>query len=229
MGQMATLVQRTPKTDVLFKRLADGDDAVAVFNRSEAPVKVELHPAEFGFAVQSGCVLDTRDLWNGKEQSSASALQAEVASHDTVIWRIHPSAQCGKPSRTRTITLTANAGARLNALTEDPGKIDGYVRCLASPGPVEACGGAAAERWTVTARRALLRPVTRCLAVANGKPAMQACRPQSAQHWHYTLTGNLISNTDHQCLSAGPQRRHQRLEMQPCGHNLPNEIWSLPN
>ena len=223
LGRMATLVRRTPVMDVLFKPLADGDDAIAVLNRSEAPVKVDLHPAEFGFASSSGCTLDAKDLWNGKEQSSVSALQAEVASHDTAIWRIHPSAQCDKPTRTGTITLTANVRSRKHS-------IDGYARCLASPGSVETCVGNAAEKWTVTPGGTLRSSGGECLAVVNGKPVMQACRVENTQHWRYTLEGNLISSTDHQCLSAaGPGTRPQSLEMQPCGHNLPNQIWSLPN
>jgi hypothetical protein len=61
-------------------------------NRSEAPVKVDLHPVEFGLTASSGCTPDAKDLWNGKEQSAVSALQAEMASHDTAIWHIHPLA-----------------------------------------------------------------------------------------------------------------------------------------
>ncbi len=222
LGRMATLVRRTGEMDVLFKPLANGDDAVAVLNRSAATLKVELRPAQFGFAATSACRLDAQDLWNGKRQSDVAALEAEVPSHDTVIWRIRASAACGRPTRTGTITLTDNVRRRRHSL-------NGYARCLA-PGSVEACSGAAEESWTVTPQGALRSSGDRCLAVAHSQPVMQACRAERAQHWRYTLLGNLISAADHRCLgAAGGESGSQRLAMQPCGHNLPNQIWSLPN
>ena len=221
MGQMATLVRRSQKTDVLFKRLADGEYAAAVLNRSEAPVRVNLHPAEFGFA-GSGCTLSAKDLWNGKEQSSVSSLQAEVGSHDTAIWRIQASSECGKPTRTGTITLTDNVRSRHHS-------IEGYARCLAAPGTVGECTGTPSQRWTFTHQGAL-RSGDQCMAVVDGKPVQKACRSVSAQHWRYTLKGNLVNNGDLLCLtSAGPESKPQSLRMQVCGHNLRSQIWSLPN
>jgi alpha-galactosidase len=63
LGRMATLVRRGEVMDVLFKRLASGDDAVAVLNRGDAPAQVDLHPTDFGFAVSSECRLDIENLW----------------------------------------------------------------------------------------------------------------------------------------------------------------------
>lgn len=222
LGKTATLVRRTPETDLLFKRLSDGDDAIAVLNRSEAAVKVDLHPSEFGFAANSGCRLDAKDLWNGKEQSSVSTLQADVASHDTIIWRIQPASRCGKPTRSGTITLTENAMSW-------PHTIQGYARCLTAPGSVGECTGTASQNWTFT-RQGALRSGGQCMAVVNGKPVYEACRPVSAQYWRYTLKGNLINDGDLQCLTAaGPESKPQSLRMQVCGYNLATQIWSLPN
>ena len=249
VGRMATLVQRTPQMDVLFKRSSNGADAVAVINHSDAAIKAKMTPANLGFA-DSGCKLDVKDLWTGKEQSGASSLEAEVASHDAAIWRVHPSGECGAPSRTGTITMIT-AGRRNR-------DFENYVRCLAAPGvglhtdeltakpqigqtsikrviaemgsSVAACTGAAAEKWTVTKDGALQSSGGECLAVVNGKPAMQACNPVSAQQWRYTLKGNLINNGNLQCLTAvGPEGQPQSLEVQVCGHNLATQIWSLPN
>ncbi|MGH9444825.1 MAG: ricin-type beta-trefoil lectin domain protein [Terriglobia bacterium] len=222
LGRMATLVRRSPVMDVLFKRLAAGDDAVAILNRGAVPLRVDLHPADFGFAPNPECRLDAQDLWSGTRQSARPALQATVAAHDTAIWRIRPSASCGRPARTGAIIMTS--------ATRRHRGIEGYTRCLTAPGRVEACTGAAATRWTVTSGLALHSSGGRCLAVAQGKPAMQACRPTRAQHWRYTLKGNLISAAGHRCLTAaGPDGKPQSLQMQPCGHNQPNQIWSLPN
>jgi alpha-galactosidase len=249
LGKMATLVRRTPQTDVLFKRLASGDGAVAVTNHGDAAVKVDVTPADLGYA-ESGCKLDAKDLWNGKEQSTVSSLETEVASHDAAIWRIHPSAECGKAARTGAITMITSARRHRS--------IEGYARCLASPGvglhtnelaakpqpgrnwierviaemgsSVAACAGTEAEQWLVTEDGSLRSSGGKCLAVVNDKPVMQACRAESAQHWRYTLKGNLVNNGNLQCLTAaGPESAPQGLEMQVCGHNLATQIWSLPN
>jgi alpha-galactosidase len=220
LGRMATLVRRSSVMDVLFKRLAGGDDAVAVLNRDRAPIRVELHPAELGFEASAGCRLDTRNLWNGTRRSAIPTLQADLAAHDTGIWRVRPSASCGRPAQTGTITMTRPT---------TQGDIGSYSRCLSASGLVEACVGEPGESWTVTQGGAL-RSGGNCLAVAHGKPVLQACGGTDAQHWRYTLKGEFISVAGHQCLSAaGPATKPQSLQMQPCGHNQPNQIWSLPN
>ncbi len=222
LGKMATLVRRTPQMDVLFKRLSGGDDAVAVANHSKTSVNVDVTPADLGFASDSGCKLDAKNLWSGKEQSGASALEAQVASHDAAIWRIQPSADCGKPSRTGTITMIT-AGRRNR-------DFENYARCLAASGSVAECTGAAAEKWTVTPDGALQSSGDQCLAVVDDKPTMQACKPVSIQQWRYTLKGNLINNGTLQCLTAaGVESKPQSLQVRVCGHNLATQIWSLPN
>lgn len=220
-GQMATLVRRTREMDILFKRLSGGEDAIAVLNRGDAPFEVDLYPADLGFAARSECRLDVQDLWSGGSQTAASALQAEVMPHDTAIWRIHFSPDCGTPARMGNITMiTADERHR---------GIEGYTRCLAEPGGVEPCAGAGGESWTVTPEGALRSSDGECLTVANRKPVLETCRSVKSQHWRYALKGNLISGGDSQCLSAaGPETGPQPLEMQRCGHNLPNQIWSLP-
>ena len=216
LGKMATLVQRNESIDVLFKRLSGGDDAIAVLNHGPAAVQVDLHPADFGFAKNAACQLDAQDLWTGAHTSS---LKADVASHDTVIWRVHPSSSCGTPTRTGTITLTAN---------EKHHSIEGYTRCLAASGKAEECAGTAGEAWTAT-DQGTLKSAGQCLAIVNGKPAMQPCTASKSHRWHYTLLGNL-TDASGQCLTASePDSPSQGLSMQPCGHNQPNQIWSLPN
>ncbi len=225
LGRMATLVRRGPTVDILFKPLADGDNTVAVLNRGAAPVRINLRPADFGFALNHECRLDARNLWNGTRQSAISTLQAQIGAHDTTIWRIRASAACGTRARTGAIVITNNT----RRLDRFPG-IEGYTRCLAAAGSVEACTGDATESWTIIPGGFLRSSIGLCLADARGKPAMQRCRPVRAQRWQYTLKGNLISAARHQCLSADwPNSMSQDLQMQPCGDNRPNQIWSLPN
>ncbi|HEU0198708.1 MAG TPA: glycoside hydrolase family 27 protein [Nevskiaceae bacterium] len=63
LGRTATLVRRTPKEDVLFKPLAGGDYAVAVLNRSQTPLAVQVPLNTLGFAGGAACSVLAEDLW----------------------------------------------------------------------------------------------------------------------------------------------------------------------
>jgi alpha-galactosidase len=220
LGRMATLVRRTASVDLLMKPLRDGDYAVAVLDRSDSPAQVRIEPSEFGFAADAKCGLDAQDLWNGERQAALPFLQADVATHDTAIWRIHPGAGCGSPTRTGAIIMTA--GRTL-------GSFDGYSHCLASSVMVEDCAGGSSERWTITAQGGL-RTADGCLAVDNDKPVIEKCGSSVAQRWHYTLAGDLVNASDHECLTNGSASETQKpLSMRTCGHNQLNQIWALPN
>jgi alpha-galactosidase len=219
LGQMANLVSRNPSVDILFKPLSGEEYAVAVLNRSDSAAQVQVLPAELGFTVGPNCSMDAQNLWSGELQSPLTALQVEVASHDTEIWRVQFSADCGTPTRTGAIIMTLNQAR---------GTIDGYTRCLASSGAMEACSGIQEEAWTVTARGALMA-AEGCLTDVGGKAVVQICTDQDAQHWNYSLVGNLMNQSDQECLTAdSTDGVVQSLSMQSCGHNLPNQIWSLP-
>jgi alpha-galactosidase len=127
LGKMATLVRRNQIMDILFKKLSGGSYAIAVLNRGPSPIQVELHPTDLGFSANSGCHLEARDLWSGTNQSATSTLQANVASHDTAIWRIRPYSSCGTPTRTGTIVMIA-VGSHHHEF------IDHYTRCLTASG-----------------------------------------------------------------------------------------------
>ena len=216
LGRMATLLRRTPSSDLLFKKLAGGSYAVAVLNRGEQPLHVELHAVDLGFA-QTGCQFSSVDLWSGAREPSALTLQAAIAAHDTAIWRIRPAPACGAPARMGVVTRLASGRHR------DP---ESYVLCMASTGKVEACSDSPAQRWTVTPAGSL-ESSGRCLAAANGMVLMQRCVSSDAQRWKYTLAGNLINRGDRLCLTG---RSAQGLTLEICGHHLlDSQIWSLPN
>lgn len=220
LGRMARLVRRTDAVDILLKPLRNGEYAVAALNRGDTPAQIQVHPTELGFTANAKCSLEAQNLWSGERQSGLSVLQADVAAHDTAIWRILPSASCGKPARTGAIVMTA--GRTL-------GSIDGYTHCFASSMSLEDCSGGSNESWTVGASGEL-RSAEGCLAVAGGKPIMQKCGGSAAQHWRYTLAGNLVNAADHQCLtSPSASETQQPLTMQSCGENQLNQIWALPN
>jgi hypothetical protein len=57
----------------------------------------------------------------------------------------------------------------------------------------------------------------------------QSCGGAGGQPWKYMLSGHLIDSGE-SCLSAvEPAAGVQSLAVQKRGHNLPNQIWSLPN
>lgn len=220
LGRVATLVRRTPQMDLLLKPLKGGDYAVAVLNRGDAAMQIQIHPADLGFPAVAGCRLDAEDLWNGVHQVSLSGLEANVDSHDTSLWRIHLRPVCGLPTRTGVIVIT----------TDKPNEsIDGYAHCLAASRTVEDCSGAAAETWTVTPHGEL-KSADGCLGAAGGMPAIEACDGSNAQHWRYTLAGNLVHTSDGMCLTnQSAAATGQPVTMQTCGHNQLNQIWALPN
>lgn len=222
LGRTATLVRRNATVDVLVKSLAGGDSAVAILNRGATSIHIDLHPADLGWSANTDCRLNTQDLWIGKHQSSVSALHADVAAHDVMIWRIHPASSCGARTRTGAITMiTSQSDERIPIPT--------YSSCLSNHGSVRACAGTPDEVWTITADGAL-QSAGQCMVAEGNKLAMRPCAKAASQRWNYTLAGNLISRADGKCLSAtGQKGSAQGLTMEACGHNLPTQIWSLPN
>lgn len=226
-GAMATLVRRDAHSDLLFKPLSGGDAAVAVLNRGESPLPIALHPADLGWAAASGCTWLASDLWTGKGTGSKAGgntvLEATVAAHDTAIWRVHPSSSCGSAARFGTVTRLTTGKHR------DAGN---YTLCLAAPGAAGACTGAPAEAWIVGSDGSL-QSAGQCLTAGPGKAHMQLCAAGMAQQrWKYTLAGNLVSSQG-QCLSSSDTQQTgmppQAVSLRACGHNLPGQIWSLPN
>jgi alpha-galactosidase len=216
LGREATLVRRGPAMDLLLKPLAQGDYAVAVLNRSASSRNVTLRPADLGFNASAACRFDAQDLWKGATSSSAASLTADIASHDSTLWKVHPTSACGAPTRTGTVTLIVN---------KEDLPIDQYTRCLASDGKVGPCMGASTETWTYTQGGAL-QSGGRCLAASGSTVSMKACAAtDTGERWKYTLAGKLIG-ADGKCLGATAS---SGLSSQTCGYNLPNQIWSLPN
>ena len=214
LGRTATLVRRGPAMDLLLKPLAHGDYAVAMLNRSAASRSVTVQPAELGFS--AGCSLDAQNVWQGGSPKSAGTLTANIPSHDTALWKIHPAAACGAATRTGAVTLIVN---------KEDLPIDKYTRCMASNGKVGPCMGTAAESWTFTSAGEL-ESGGQCLSTAGGKVSTAACRPgESSEHWKYNLSGNVIGAKG-KCLGADSG---SSLALQTCGYNLPDQVWSVPN
>ena len=221
LGRMATLLRRNPSSDVLLKPLQDGGYAVAVLNRSAAPLPARLLPADLGFD-GSGCRFDARNLWSGARQPALAALQADVGAHDTAIWTIQPNAACGAPGRIGTVTRILPSLADANRANPD---LTRYTRCLAAPGVTEECAGTAAETWQIAGDGAL-RSGGKCLQESGDRAVLAACSSEADQAWQYDLRGQLVNSASRLCLTGSTQGA---LSVKACGNNLPSQIWSLPN
>jgi alpha-galactosidase len=220
LGRMATLLRRSPASDVLMKPLQDGGYAIAVLNRGAGALPVRLIPADLGFE-GNGCRFDARYLWSGAQEPAAAALSADVASHDTAIWTIRPAAACGAPARIGAILRIVPSLADANQANPD---LSRYTRCLAASGAVEECSGTAAETWEVM-RNGALRSGGDCLTQRGDRAILGACSSAADQSWHYDLHGQLINSASRQCLTGSTQGA---LAVRACGNNLPSQIWSLP-
>lgn len=221
LGRMATLLRRSPSSDVLMKPLQEGAYAVAVLNRGPAELSVRLVPADLGFA-GGGCRFAARNLWSGSLEPSTAALHGTIASHDTAIWTIRPDAACGVPARIGTISRIVPSLADANQANPNLAR---YTLCLSASSAVEECTGTVAETWEVMSNGAL-RSGGKCLAQRGDRAVLAACGSAADQSWHYDLLGKLINSASRQCLTGSKQGA---LSVTACGDNLPSQIWSLPN
>lgn len=226
LGEMATLLRRTPSRDVLLKRLAGGDYAVAVLNHSYANIKVAVSAADLGFAPDASCLLRVQNLWSGAVLGAERMIEGTLEPGDTAIWRITPSESCGVAKRTGAIVMTV------------PGfhSIEEYGQCLDEKGYVRPCDGATSELWAVT-RTGALRANGRCLSAGHGRPEMLPCAGRADQRWEYEWSGELRNAATRSCLAVQrqPLRWHARKnfmqwQLSACGATPDaTQVWSLPN
>jgi alpha-galactosidase len=217
LGRAPNLLRRDGGMDVLIKPLKSGAYAVAAFNYGMTATAVELHAADLGFNGNS-CHLQAQDLWTEKISSGLSSLSAQVASHDTAVWRVTPGPECGTTARQGVIARIIPDGP---SATHTPAE---YARCLAAVGKAERCTGSAAESWQVLAG-GRLRSGTLCLAAAGAEVKMAACDTSPSQHWDYDLAGRLVSHASGQCLTAASDGA---LSVSVCTYNPASQVWSLP-
>lgn len=218
LGRMATLVRRSASMDLLLKPLRGGDYAVAVLNRGPATLRLAVTPQDLGFSGQR-CALDVHELWTDTRHGAAAALRGRIQAHDTDIWKIRPAAGCGTPDRVGVITRIVPNVPESRQDSQD------YTRCLAAPGMMRPCDGAADETWRVMPD-GTLRSAKGCLGQTGDHASTMQCRPGRNQRWSHTLVGNLVNRSSRLCLT-GPT--DGRLTVRACGHNTASQIWSLPD
>jgi hypothetical protein len=130
-GNQAIVAYDSSDLQILVKTLANGDKAVAVFNRSSGAYDVTLQAGHMKY--RDDAPVELTDLWTKKQISFTKETTLHVAPRETLIFRAH--------------------GARTLAdgfyLSEQPGKvnpaIDGVTRPIADPTIFRTAAG-----WTGT-------------------------------------------------------------------------------
>ena len=90
--------------EVWTRRLANGDVAVALFNRGSTSTEIRTDARSAGLPFSPGYVL--RDLWQHTETSTVGGISAEVPPHGVVLYRVSARPQWTAPQ----VTLSTDTG-----------------------------------------------------------------------------------------------------------------------
>lgn len=121
LGVQGSRVRDDGDQEVWVKPLANGDYAVALFNRGESPATITTSADEIGVDRRSsGYVL--RDLWAHEDRFSADAISASVPSHGVTMFRVSPGDPEDAPPSTP-LSVTAP-----DFVAGDPGEVTATLR-----------------------------------------------------------------------------------------------------
>jgi alpha-galactosidase len=85
-GKPARRAWRSGQQEAWVRPLANGEWAVALFNRGTDPTGVVVKWADLGFAKVPAMV---RDLWAQRDVAlQGAAVQAMIPGHGAVLWRV---------------------------------------------------------------------------------------------------------------------------------------------
>jgi len=85
-GNQAVLAFDSDDFQILVKTLADGDKAVALFNRSAAPTEAILTAQHL--KLRDDAPIALTDLWSGASSSFSKETKFKLASHETLVFRV---------------------------------------------------------------------------------------------------------------------------------------------
>jgi alpha-galactosidase len=86
LGRPAREISSSGGLDVLARPLSNGDVAVVLFNETGATATISTTTAQAGAPSATGYLL--HDLWAGTTATTTGAVNATVAPHDAVIYRL---------------------------------------------------------------------------------------------------------------------------------------------
>src|SRR6185503_12010813 len=84
-GHQAVVAFDSNDVQILVKTLADGDKAVAIFNRTSAPLKATLTADHLKYLADADVHLT--DLWSGETVGFRGEREFELAARETLIFR----------------------------------------------------------------------------------------------------------------------------------------------
>lgn len=105
LGAQGTIVHSGTDYDVLAKPLSGGDVSVVLFNKADHAQTISTTGAAVGLG--HGGPFQLTDLVTKQQTSSSGTIAANVPSHGTVIYRLHPRAPKKLPPASH---VTINAG-----------------------------------------------------------------------------------------------------------------------
>ncbi len=85
LGEPAAVVAADGTLDVLVKRLANGDRAIAILNRGSVAASYSTSFDTLGFDSCAACSYAVRELWDG---GAPAQIAATIPSHATAIFRV---------------------------------------------------------------------------------------------------------------------------------------------
>ncbi|MDF0489572.1 NPCBM/NEW2 domain-containing protein [Sphingomonas sp. H39-1-10] len=116
-GHQAVVAFDSDEVQTFVKTLSTGDKAVAIFNRSAAPIDVDLTAAQMKFRADADIALT--DLWSGARKTFRGMAKLHLEPHQTLMFKAK--------------------GARILAdglyLSEQPGNVNPAVDGVVAPAP----------------------------------------------------------------------------------------------
>lgn len=146
LGRQGTLLSQQGDAQVWVKQLADGDRAVALFNRGENATTISTTATAVGLPHAASYAV--RNLWTHTTTGSAGTLSAAVAPHSVVLYRVTPDSS----------SASAAPEVTLSPVTS-PAAYDGSQLRLAVPGQPLSVTSALADdgRTPITSARVQLQ------------------------------------------------------------------------
>jgi alpha-galactosidase len=83
-GHQAVVAYDSDDVQIFVKTLSTGEKAVAIFNRSAAPLEVDLTAAQMKYRDATDVTLV--DLWNGQKRSFRTTTKMPIAGHQTLLF-----------------------------------------------------------------------------------------------------------------------------------------------